>query len=91
MEKRRKKREGDAGSQTKKELLAFSARLRKARERAGLTQQQVAAAIDLSNYNSYQYWERAQRWPSTEYLANLCRTLSVSADDLLGLCRNNDE
>lgn len=85
MKKPRKNREGVAGGEARKELQAFAARLRQARERAGLTQQQIAAAIGLSNYNSYQYWERAQRWPSAEYLAALCRILGVSSDILLGL------
>jgi transcriptional regulator with XRE-family HTH domain len=85
MKKPRKNREGDAGGEARKELQAFAVRLRQARENAGLTQQQVAAAIGLSNYNSYQYWERAQRWPSAEYLAALCRTLGVGADLLIGI------
>jgi len=85
MRKPRKNREGDAGGEARKELQAFAVRLRQAREKTGQTQQQVAAAIGLSNYNSYQYWERAQRWPSAEYLLSLCRTLDVTADILLGL------
>ena len=85
MKKPRKNREGDAGGNARKDLQAFAVRLRRAREKTGLTQQQVATAIGLANYNSYQYWERAQRWPSAEYLASLCRTLEVSADVLLGL------
>lgn len=85
MKKPKKNREGEAGSESRKELQAFAVRLRRARENAGLTQQQIATAIGLSNYNSYQYWERAQRWPSSEYLASLCQTLGVSADFLLGL------
>ena len=85
MKKPRKNREGEAGGEALKELQAFAVRLRQAREQTGLTQQQVATTIGLSNYNSYQYWERAQRWPSAEYLPSLCRTLVVSADVLLGL------
>jgi transcriptional regulator with XRE-family HTH domain len=90
MKKPRKNREGEAGGEARKELQAFAVRLRQARERTGLTQQQIAAAIGLSNYNSFQYWERAQRWPSAEYLASLCRTLGVSADALLGLWKEAD-
>jgi transcriptional regulator with XRE-family HTH domain len=89
MKRPRKNREGEAGGEARKELQAFAVRLRRAREKTGLTQQQVATAIGLSNYNSYQYWERAQRWPSAEYLPSLCRTLGVNADALLGL-RNED-
>jgi len=88
MKKPRKNREGEAGGEARKELQAFAVRLRQAREKTGQTQQQVAEAIGLSNYNSYQYWERAQRWPSTEYLPSLCRILEVSADALLGLINN---
>jgi transcriptional regulator with XRE-family HTH domain len=90
MKKPKRIREGESGDEVRKELQAFAVRLRQAREKAGLTQQQVATAIGLSNYNSYQYWERAQRWPSSEYLAALCRTIGASADVLLGL-RNNGE
>ena len=89
MKKPRKNREGEAGGEALKELQAFAVRLRQSRDKTGLTQQQVATSIGLSNYNSYQYWERAQRWPSAEYLLALCRTLGVSANVLLGL-RNED-
>lgn len=85
MKKPRRNREGESGEEARKELQGFAVRLRQAREKAGLTQQQVATAIGLSNYNAYQYWERAQRWPSAEYLPALCRTLGASADGLLGL------
>ena len=89
MNKPRKNRSGEAGTDTMKELQAFAARLRKARQQAGLTQQQVAEAVGLANYVSYQYWERAKRWPSLEYLALLCQKLGVSADVLLGLTEAN--
>jgi len=85
MRKPRKNRAGESGGESRKELLTFAVRLQQARQKTGLTQQQVATAVGLSSYNSYQYWERAQRWPSAEYLAPLCRTLAVSADSLLGL------
>ncbi len=85
MKKPKKKREGEAGGETRKELQEFASRLKTAREKTGQTQEQVAMAIGLSSYNSYQYWERAQRWPSAEYLSALCRVLGVSADMLLGL------
>lgn len=85
MNKPKKNRQGAGGEQSRKELETFSARLRDARIKSGLTQQEVATAIGLSSYNSYQYWERAQRWPSCEYLAALCQTLGVKADSLLGL------
>jgi transcriptional regulator with XRE-family HTH domain len=91
MKKPRKNREGEAGGEARRELQAFAVRLRWARERSGLTQQQVATAIGLSNYNSYQYWERAQRWPSAEYFASLCRVLGASADMLLGLHKEGRE
>jgi DNA-binding XRE family transcriptional regulator len=91
IKKPRKNREGEAGWEALKELQAFAVRLRQAREKSGLTQQQMATAIGLSNYNSYQYWERAQRWPSTEYLPSLCRTLGVSSDVLIGLQSSEPE
>lgn len=91
MKKPKKNRQGEGGEETRKELEAFSARLRNARNKSGLTQQEVATAIGLSSYNSYQYWERAQRWPSCEYLSALCLTLRVKADSLIGLISDQDE
>ena len=89
--KKKKNREGDAGKETTKELREFAGRLRRAREKSGKTQEQVAMAIGLSSYNSYQYWERAKRWPSAEYLASLCRVLEISSDELLGLISGEDQ
>ncbi len=93
MEKQKKKRnrEGEAGEAAKRDLQEFAGRLSKARERLGKTQKEVAMAIGLSSYISYQCWERARRWPSAEYLASLCRVLEVSADVLLGLITEEDQ
>lgn len=91
MNKPKKNRQGEGGEEARKGLEAFSARLRDARTKRGLTQQEVALAIGLASYNSYQYWERAQRWPSSEYLAPLCLILGVKADSLLGLLPDQEE
>jgi transcriptional regulator with XRE-family HTH domain len=85
MKKPKKNRQGEDGEESKRGLEEFSARLRGARLKSGLTQQQVADAIGLASYISYQHWERGKRWPSSEYLAPLCRLLKLTADDLLGL------
>ncbi|WP_309893519.1 helix-turn-helix transcriptional regulator [Archangium sp.] len=58
--------------------------LRAARERQGLTQQQVAQAAGLSPV-VYGRLERGLGSPSVRKLRELCTTLNTSADTLLAL------
>ena len=59
----------------------FGARLRRLREAAGLTQQQLAEAID-SWQPSVAAWEAGRHRPSLENLLLLAGALGVSLDEL---------
>lgn len=60
----------------------FSARLRAARQRRGLTQAAVALALGLQ-HATISKWENGRSEPTLERLASLCALLSVSADHLV--------
>ena len=62
----------------------IGARLREARIKAGLTQQQLAdkAGVPVTTLSRY---ENGRIEPEVGTCARLCRTLHVSADWLLGL------
>ena len=62
--------------------MSFSENLRAARERSGLTQQQVAdlMGIDKSTYCGY---ETEKRQPDVQKLKKLSKILGVSGDELL--------
>lgn len=62
--------------------MSFSENLRAARERRGLTQQQVAdlMGIDKSTYCGY---ETEKRQPDVQKLKKLSKILGVSGDELL--------
>jgi transcriptional regulator with XRE-family HTH domain len=62
----------------------FSRNLRAARERARLTQADVAEAMDMT-VTVYARYERGKIWPSIGALRRLCDVLECSADLLLGL------
>lgn len=60
----------------------FARNLRAARERSGLSQSQVAAALGMPTY-TYASFERGRRRPSVRRLRRLCEVLQASADALL--------
>lgn len=62
--------------------MSFSVELKIAREKAGLTQQQIADRmnIDKSTYCGY---ETGKRQPDVRKIKQLSEVLNVSADDLL--------
>ncbi len=62
----------------------FSRRLVQARKRAGLTQTDLAKALDRDQ-SMISYLERGHTGKMAELLRNLARELGVSADYLLGL------
>lgn len=62
----------------------FATRLRKARAEAGLTQQQLADKIQMSQ-GGYTQYELARRDPSIPTLIKLSRILNQPSDWLLGL------
>lgn len=75
-------------SDRQKEKLAISARLgsvaRDARKRAELTQEDVAERLGVAS-EVYGRMERGIIMPSVPTLRKICRTLGVSASELLGL------
>lgn len=75
-------------SDRQKEKLAISARLgsvaRDARKRAELTQEDVAERLGIAS-EVYGRMERGIVMPSVPTLRKICRTLGVSASELLGL------
>jgi transcriptional regulator with XRE-family HTH domain len=71
------------GRPAKKERTAFGERLHALREQAGLSQQQLADKIGLTQ-RAYAYWERHPVALRPDQLLSLAQTLSVSVDDLVG-------
>lgn len=61
----------------------FARHLRAARERARLTQADIAEALDMSE-TVYARYERAKIWPTVGRLRQICHVLGCSADVLLG-------
>ncbi|HWN67372.1 MAG TPA: helix-turn-helix transcriptional regulator [Haliangium sp.] len=61
----------------------FARHLRAARERARLTQADVAEALGMTE-TVYARYERAKIWPGIGRLRQLCQILDCSADVLLG-------
>jgi len=62
----------------------FGKRLREIRQRRGVTQEQLGAAVGVSN-RVIAYYEADGAQPPGALLAELARALKVSADELLGL------
>jgi transcriptional regulator with XRE-family HTH domain len=74
MKRRRKEREAL--------MDRLSYRLREARVRAGMTQVEVAAAVDVCE-DVYARYERGTALPCVEMFERLCRVMNCSADWLL--------
>lgn len=64
----------------------FGKRLRAARIKSGLTQQQVADSLDIT-VNAYQKYEQSMRSPSLETLVKLADLFCVPTDWIL--CRDD--
>ena len=64
------------------ELEKFAANLRTLRQKAGLSQEALAARLGVSG-QSVSKWENAANWPETALILPLARLLGVSADELL--------
>jgi len=64
----------------------FGARLASIRKRRGMTQVELAEAID-SNQPGISYYESKGGYPPAPVLAQLARALNVSTDELLGIAR----
>ena len=62
----------------------FSVRLKELRIEKGLTQKQLAAAVNTTDDSVFS-WEKGRSQPSIETIRGLCLVLETSADYLLGL------
>lgn len=62
--------------------MAFSENLKKARLNAGLTQQQIADALNVDRTTIAQY-ERGFSTPQFKNISKLCEILKISVDELL--------
>ena len=64
------------------DLCAIGARIKAAREKAGMTQEDLAAALEMSPTH-ISVIERGVKAPKLETLVNIANTLNVSSDMLL--------
>lgn len=71
-------------AQNREKAPGFAERLKKARIAAGLTQQQLADALEITLRN-YQRYEAGETEPSLYNLITISITIGVPADRLLGL------
>lgn len=62
----------------------FNENLKIARERIGLSQKEVAESIGVAK-STYSLYESGNREPNVPTIKKIADTLSVSADELLGL------
>ncbi len=62
----------------------FTSRLRELRIEKGLTQKEVAAALEIS-VSCYGGYEQGYREPDLKTLINICKMFEISSDYLLGL------
>lgn len=65
-------------------MVNFGATLKELRQRAGLTQKQLADRLWLSKA-TVSYYEQSVRYPSPEILVRLAGIFHVSTDYLLGI------
>jgi transcriptional regulator with XRE-family HTH domain len=72
-----------AGRPAKRERDPFGQRLYALREQAGLSQQQLADRLGLTQ-RAYAHWERHPVALRAEQLLKLAQALNVSVDDLVG-------
>lgn len=65
--------------------MEFKDRLRQARLNAGMTQMDMAKALEVKNYTTYGQYENGHRMPGFEMIIKFANTLNVSIDWLAGL------
>lgn len=58
-------------------------RLSRARKKAGFTQKELAAALNVSQ-QMITFWERKAKFPAPEYLPEISNLLNISVDELIG-------
>ena len=62
----------------------FSERIKECRKKAGLTQEQVAEALEIG-YSTYRHYEYGNRMPLVTDAAKMAELFGVSLDYLAGL------
>ena len=67
-----------------KELFTLAEKIKQLRERAGLTQSDLARSLALTR-SSVNAWEMGLSVPSTQYIVELAKTFDISTDYLLGM------
>lgn len=65
-------------------------RIKRYRERAGLSQKELAQQIRQQN-STVSNWERGLTRPNVDILADICTALNVSPDDLLDIRLNPED
>lgn len=65
-------------------IAEIQVRLREAIRQSGLTQAEIARRLGVTS-NTVNKYMKANKFPSLETFANLCKILDVSADEILGL------
>lgn len=68
-------------------MFLFNMNLKKYRELRGLTQQEMASLLHITQ-QAYGQYERANREPRIDTLRSISKILSVSLDELLGTTAN---
>ena len=67
-----------------KELFSLAGKIKLLREKAGLTQSELARLLGLSR-SGVNAWEMGLSVPSTQYIVELAKRFNVSTDYLLGM------
>lgn len=67
-----------------KELFSLANRIKSLRERANLTQSEIARQLGISR-SGVNAWEMGLSVPSTQYIVELAKKFGVSTDYLLGM------
>ena len=62
----------------------FTERIKECRKKAGLTQEQVAEALEIG-YSTYRHYEYGNRMPLVTDAAKMAKLFGVSLDYLAGL------
>ena len=65
-------------------LEEIAMRLKAARVESGLTQAQLGEKLSVSQ-DTVSLWENGKSVPTAEYVIEICKLFSISADYLLGL------
>lgn len=67
-----------------KELFSLAQKIKLLREKANMTQAELARTLGLSR-SSVNAWEMGLSVPSTQYIVELAKTFNISTDYLLGI------